>query len=250
MAVTHADLAIGRSYRALGSKLATCMMVVCSALGMLAFVFGLVAEITRTEVIWMSIENKNVDDLVLKCMYTSNGRSTMLSACGSLLTLVMAMGIGNVYMWMALFNPPASDRFGPLMAWTLSDSTYFRILRWQAVISFVSSWICFAAAAVLLIIGIAVESGHRKAWDFARDKCLVVRVGLFAAGGVFALFATSLYIAFYVIGLQTQRLQEEEAKVRQEVTEAAMYYSSSSPAPSSIQELPHLPDLPNQTMFK
>uniref|UniRef100_A0A0C9S9T2 TSA: Wollemia nobilis Ref_Wollemi_Transcript_6299_1109 transcribed RNA sequence n=1 Tax=Wollemia nobilis TaxID=56998 RepID=A0A0C9S9T2_9CONI len=238
MAVTHADLAIGRSRRALGSKYATCLMFFSTILGLLAFASGLLAEITRTEAFWITVRSDSDSrDVRMECTYTSSGRPALVSACASLLALAMAFGISQAYLWMALCNPPASDRYGPLTAWTLSDASYFKFLRWQAVSSFVFSWICFTVAMVLLVIGIVVEAGHAHPWSVMRNKCLVVRVGVFAASGVFGLFGTSLVVAFYVIALQTQRLQEEEANVRREVMEATMYYSSNSPS-ASMQELP------------
>ncbi|KAH9306352.1 hypothetical protein KI387_010756 [Taxus chinensis] len=241
MAVTHADLAIKRSCSALGSKLATCVMILCAFLGLLAFVFGFVAEITRTQAIWISVEMeiKDSEDIVMKCMYTSDGRSPFVAALGSLLSLVMAMGIYQAYMCMALRSAAANHQSPPLASWTQSDPGYYQTFRWQAAAYFVLSWVSFAVAAVLLIVGVAVEAGHTERWSVGRDKCMVVRVGVFAAAGVVGLFATSMGIAFYVSAVQTERLVEEEAHIRREVVEATVHYTSASPAPSSIQQIPN-----------
>ncbi|KAH9306348.1 hypothetical protein KI387_010752, partial [Taxus chinensis] len=234
MAVTHADLAIDRRCKTIGSNLGTCVMIICTLLGLLAFAFGLMAEITRTEAVWIMGEIEWED--YTRCMYSSSGKSPLVSALGSIFTLGIAMGIGQAYMWMSLCAASAPDRFRPLSAWTESDSNNYTVFRWKAVTSFVSSWISFAVAAVLLIIGIAVEAGHTEKWDMARDDCMMVRVGVFAVAGVFGLFATLMGVAFYLSAVQTERLQEEEANIRREVIEVTMHYTPASPTSSSVQQ--------------
>eukprot|EP01018_Ginkgo_biloba_P028256 Gb_39216 [translate_table: standard] len=241
MAVTHADLAIGRSSRSLGSKLGTSVMLLCTVLGLLAFVFCLIAETTRSEATWMFVEypkrktSAGEEEMELKCMYTSNGRTTLMCASGAFLSLGIAWGIEQAYMWIALCNPPSTEPLRPLSAWA-SNAPSVKSLTIQAAFFFVSSWICYAVAAVLLVIGIAVEATHIGNASMARNKCLVIREGLFAAAGVFGLSTTSLGVAFYVTALQTLRVQEAEANVRQEVLEAGFF--SDSPPWRSMDELP------------
>ncbi|GLJ09745.1 hypothetical protein SUGI_0115110 [Cryptomeria japonica] len=236
MAVTHADLAIDRSCRSIGSKLGTWVMIICTLLGLLAFVFGLLAEITKTETVWITGEVGSGG--YVRCMYVDSGRSALVSGVGSMLAMGVAMGIGQAYMWMALCTASATDTFRPLAAWTESDSNHYTIFRWQALASFVLSWISFAVAAVLLIIGIAVEAGHTERQNVVRYKCTVVREGVFAAAGVFGLFATCMGVAFYASAVQTERLQEEEDNVRREIMELTIHYTPTSPPSPSIQQHP------------
>ncbi|GLJ09739.1 hypothetical protein SUGI_0115020 [Cryptomeria japonica] len=232
MAVTHADLAISRRGTALGSKLPTCVFLLCALLGLLAFVFGFVAEITRTEIIWIELEDRG-----MKCMYSNDGWSPLVSALSSILSLGMAVGVGQAYLWLVLCTANENDQFRLLTAWTEFDSRNYILLRWLAAGSFLISWICFGFAAVLLAVGIVVEAGHIERWGVPRDDCRAVREGVFAAAGVLGLVSSSMGVAFYICAVQTERSLQEEARIRTEVLEATADYTPAFPE-QSMEELP------------
>ncbi|GLJ09735.1 hypothetical protein SUGI_0114910 [Cryptomeria japonica] len=240
MAVTHADLAIDRSFRSLRSKFARFIMFLCTFLGLIAFMLAIGAEVTRTEVTYIMVDNMSWEtgDMEMKCMYRKNGFVPIACALGSLLAMGMAMGIGNAYICLALCSPPANDQFRPLETWIDSDSNYYKALGWQAAGSFLCSWISFTVASALLLVGIVVEAKHRERWDIARENCMVVRAGMFAAAGIVGLIATFMGISLYESAVQTEKLLEEKANMRREVMEATLYYTPSSPSPSSIQQFP------------
>lgn len=72
----------------------------------------------------------------------------------------------------------------------------------------------FAVAEVALMVGVSGESDHLGEWKRPRRSCLVVRQGLFAAAGVFALITVFLAAGLYLTALQGQRMgprdEEEE----------------------------------------
>lgn len=103
---------------------------------------------------------------------------------------------------------------------------------------FLECRICFAVGEILLLIGISVESGHRKNWSASRTNCLVLNQGLFLAAGVFGLTTVVLASGLYITALRAQKLLHEEESMRRQVFEAAMLYASPPRSPgNSLQTL-------------
>lgn len=54
----------------------------------------------------------------------------------------------------------------------------------------------------MFLIGLSVELGYLKDWDFLRFSCLIIWVGVFIIVGVFFFFIVFLVVGFYVIVLR------------------------------------------------
>jgi hypothetical protein len=67
--------------------------------------------------------------------------------------------------------------------------------------------ICFGLAEVMLMIGIAVESGHMSDWRKPRPVCHRVRPGMFAAAGILGLVTVVVGFVVYITAVQAQRLR-------------------------------------------
>ncbi|CAN6468559.1 unnamed protein product [Victoria cruziana] len=229
MAVTHADLAPSRRRTDLGSKFGTTLMVVCVLCGLSSFVFCLTAESMKSEVTWLQMALGQGRKVV--CLYSGTGRTPFLCSLASLLLLAVAMGLEHGYLLTA-FTKSSDSNPGqpPLLVW-MSYSSTANSLKWQASLFFLGTWICFAVGEIILVIGIAVESGHFHDWARARTDCLVMRSGLFAAAGVFGLTAMFIICALYLTALQAQKLYEIEESVRREILEAANVYASQPQEP-------------------
>ncbi|KAJ7519455.1 hypothetical protein O6H91_20G039200 [Diphasiastrum complanatum] len=215
MAVTHADLLINSKKGLLGGRRATIVMILCTTLGLLVFACCLISETTRSQVLWeYSVgspwrSRHTFSPYDLQCIYTNTGRTALACASGALVALVLAMTVNQFFTGITLCSPSPSDTVHRLTLWT-SSSLSTSSLRWQAAAFFVFSWISFAVAAVLLLIGIAVEASHFVNRQTRHSQCLVVRQGLFAGAGVFSLACISLGVAFYVAALHTVRMEERE----------------------------------------
>ena len=72
----------------------------------------------------------------------------------------------------------------------------------------------------------SVESGHLRNWSYPRTTCLVIRQGLFAAAGVFALTTVLLEAALYLTAVRALKISEEQENVRRQVLETSALYSS------------------------
>ena len=99
-----------------------------------------------------------------------------------------------------------------LIKWSYKFKSYYRLYLIKVkgpskcVIWVVLNYrICFAVGEILLLIGVAMESGHLKDWSRPRPNCLIVREGLFSAAGVFALLTAFFSIGLYLTALRALR---------------------------------------------
>ncbi|XXG65252.1 hypothetical protein AAC387_Pa05g3003 [Persea americana] len=242
MAVTHADIEIHGRGRKLGSKAGTAVIVLCIFCGILGFVFSVFAECWKTKASWVRVASEGGKER-LGCVYGRNGQVALLCGVGGFLTLAIGMIVQHSYMWAAVATEKQEG--GPsiqLTIWDVDSST--GLLAKQAALLFLTSWVCFGVAEVLLVIGIAVESTHLKRWNDTRSRCIVARRGSFLAAGVFSLSTMFLATAFYFVVLKMKRVKEGEASIRREVVEAALFSNAGSAtsnmvmvSPNSAQEL-------------
>ncbi|WOL04031.1 hypothetical protein Cni_G12752 [Canna indica] len=233
MAITHNDLSMRTQHwrRDVGSRLALLLVFLSVLCGLISFVLCLAAEASRSEATWYLMSNRGDGNKSDVCVFTSSGRTPLACAVCAFLLLAFAMFAEHAYMLVAVTSPkhPA-----PFVSWsttpaptsTLPDdprthSSTARSLTWQACCLFLTTWICFAIAEVLLIIGIGVESGHISQWRRPKPDCHVIRPGLFAAAGIFGLITVLLGVGLYLTALQTQRLHQEEENGRRTMPHAA-----------------------------
>ncbi|CAA6661985.1 unnamed protein product [Spirodela intermedia] len=194
MAVTHDDLTVrqrsdddGAAAGARGLSL----IVFCVLCGLLSFILSLAAEATRSE--------------ETRCLYTGSGKTPLACGVAAFMALAVGMFTAQVYILIA-----ASPRSSPIP----------RQLTRQACFFFLATWLSFAVAEVALMVGVSAESAHLGEWRKPRRSCLVVRQGLFAAAGVFALMTVFLAAGLYLTALQAQRMgprDEEEHDTRRRV---------------------------------
>eukprot|EP00262_Sarcandra_glabra_P017761 TRINITY_DN6187_c0_g1_i1.p1 TRINITY_DN6187_c0_g1~~TRINITY_DN6187_c0_g1_i1.p1 ORF type:complete len:274 (+),score=22.09 TRINITY_DN6187_c0_g1_i1:216-1037(+) len=228
MAVTHADLEIGRRNRDLGSKTGTVVIVFCDVCGILGFVLCMLAESTRTKVSWVKMVSEEGRER-FNCVYNRNGETSLLCAVGAFLTLAISVVIQHVYMWLAVKNRQQSSVGSPPQTiWDARYSSKANLLGKQLAFLLLSTWVCFAVAEVLLVIGMTVESTHLRRWRHARRDCLVTRHGAFLAAGVFDLSTVILATAFFCVLLRMKRAIGE-ADVHREVMHVDLYPSTSLP---------------------
>ena len=76
-----------------------------------------------------------------------------------------------------------------------------------------------------------MESGHLKDWSTPRTSCLIIRKGLFASSGLFALITVFLAAGLYLTALRAHRLLQDQQTVRREVIEASVLYASPPRSP-------------------
>lgn len=222
MAVTHADLAPSRRGVDLRSKTGAVLMILSVVFGLICFIFALIAEATRSQVTWVSKTNGDVEKY--ECTYDGSGKMPLFCACGAFGALAIAMIVEHTYMLVAV------SKSADLVTWD-PDSGPAKNLNWQAAFFFFTTWIFFAVAEILLLIGISVESGHLKNWSTSRPSCLVLKQGLFLAAGVFGLTTVFLASGLYITILRVQKLLHEEEIVRRQALEAAMLYASPPRSP-------------------
>lgn len=230
MAVTHADLEPKRSKTDLSSKTGAFLMVFTILLGLLCFISCLIAEATRSEVTWMNTNGKE-KGTKSECVYNSNGKVPLLCAASAFVGLAIALVMEHTYMLIAVSKSSPS-----LINWD-PDSPSAKSLTWLAGFFFITTWICFAVAEILLLAGLSVESGHLKNWTKPRTNCYSIREGLFSAAGVFALTTVFLAAGLYLTALRAQRMSEELAIVRREVLEASNFYASPPRSPQSQRHI-------------
>ncbi|KAI3916205.1 hypothetical protein MKW98_004646 [Papaver atlanticum] len=225
MAVTHADLAPGNQYSDLGSKTGVFLMFLSILFGLGSFILCLIAETTRSQVSWVVSNIKGEERY--ECIYSASGRIPLVCACGAFLGLAIAMVMEHAYMLIAVSksSPPA------IIAWSTQDSNSVKSLTWRAGFFFITTWICFAVAEVLLLIGLGVESGHIRKWWRPRPSCLVIREGLFLAAGVFGLTTVFLASGLYLTALRAQKVRQEEENFRHELFQTSILYASPPRSP-------------------
>ncbi|KAM7485017.1 hypothetical protein LguiA_001026 [Lonicera macranthoides] len=226
MAVTHADLLPRRRGSNLDSKTGVFLIVLSILCGLCCFILSLIAEATRSQMIWLSGGAKGGDGEGYKCVYSGSGKTPLLCGGGAFLALGIGMVVEHTYMLVAVSKsaPPA------LLAWD-PDSGPAKALTWQAGFFFVTTWICFAVGEILLLIGLSVESGHLKNWSKPRPSCLIIQQGLFSVAGVFGLTTVFLASGLYVTALRAQRLMFDQENTRRQILEASVLYASPPRSP-------------------
>ncbi|XP_068662371.1 uncharacterized protein [Aristolochia californica] len=226
MAVTHADLAPSRKSTDIGGVLGVLLMVFSVICGLCCFILCLFAEATRSEVTWLRVNSSNKEEQRYECVYSGSGKMPLTCAVAAFVALAMAMVTKHAYILVAVSKakPPA------LVSWT-TESSSSQALTWQACFFFASTWVCFAVAEVLLMIGIGVETGHLEKWTRARPSCLVTRQGIFAAAGVFGLTTVFFAAGLYLTAMRAQQIQREEDNVRREVLNTSFLFASPPRSP-------------------
>ncbi|KAI9123230.1 hypothetical protein K1719_006119 [Acacia pycnantha] len=230
-AVTHADLEPSHGRIDLRSKTGAFVVVFTILLGFVCFTLCLIAEATRSEAIYRE-EGKGGKNS--ECVYSDNGKVPLLCASCAFVGLAIAIVVEHAYLMIAVSKSPA------LISWEPDDSSSARFLTWQAGFLFISTWICFAVGEILLLAGVSVESGHLRNWDNPKTTCLVIKQGLFAAAGVFALTTVLLAAALYLTAVRAQKISQEQENVRRQVLETSALYSSpvTSPRIMPISSMP------------
>ncbi|KAL3634639.1 hypothetical protein CASFOL_021693 [Castilleja foliolosa] len=228
MAVTHDDLVPSPKSSDLGSKTGAFLMILSIILGLLCFILCLIAEATRSQVKWTATndEGKGIDS---QCTYTGNGKLPLLSASAAFSALSIAMVVQHTYLLVAVSK---SDSLVEI-SWD-PDSAVAKALACQAGFFFVSTWVSFAVGEVLLLVGLSVESGHLKNWATPQPSCLIIRQGLFTAGGVFGLTTVFLASGLYITALRMETYFQEQEYMRRQMLEASVMYASPPATPDGI----------------
>ncbi|CAK9318483.1 unnamed protein product [Citrullus colocynthis] len=235
MAVTHDDLLPSRKSSELGSKMGTFLMILTILCGLCCFILCLIAESTRSQVIWRGMDENNKKG-EKRCSYSGSGKTPLLCTASSFLGMAVIMVVQHLYVLIAVSKspPPALISWDPSLATSKS-------LTFQAAFFFVSTWISFAVGEILLLIGLSVESGHLNNWSTPKESCLVIKEGLFSAAGVFQLATVFLAAGLYMTAVRAQRMFEEQENVRREVLES--YHIHSSPPRSLSPPLQPMPPI-------
>ncbi|XP_038903084.1 uncharacterized protein LOC120089763 [Benincasa hispida] len=235
MAVTHQDLLPSPRSSELGSKMGTFLMILTVICGLCCFILCLIAESTRSQVIWMGVDENNKNG-GKRCSYSGSGKTPLLCTASAFLGMAVMMVVQHLYVLIAVSKSPPPA----LIAWDPSFATS-KSLTFQAAFFFVSTWISFAVGEILLLIGLSVESGHLNNWSSPKESCLVIKEGLFSAAGVFQLATVFLAAGLYMTAVRAQRIFEEQENVRREVLES--YHIHSSPPRSSSPPLQPMPPI-------
>ncbi|XP_031379054.1 uncharacterized protein LOC116194380 [Punica granatum] len=228
-AVTHADLEPSRGQTDLGSKTGAVLVVWTILCGLFSFVLCLIAEATHSQVTWVPAGSRtgSQDGESYECEYSGSGKTPLMCSAGAFLVLATAMVVEHTYMLIAVSKlpPPA------MVAYWEPEMGSARKLTWQAGFFFITTWVCFAVAEILLLIGLSVESGHLRNWSRPRPNCLVLREGLFCAAGVFALATVFMAAGLYITTLRMQRLFLDQAVFQREMLETSVLYASPPRSP-------------------
>ncbi|KAK7303722.1 hypothetical protein RJT34_14635 [Clitoria ternatea] len=222
--VTHADLQPNKSKTDLSSKTGAFLMVLTILIGLLCFILCLIAEATRSEVTWME-PNEKEKGAKSECVYSGSGKIPLLCSASAFVGLAFAMVMEHAYMLIAV------SKSSPSLLTGNPDTPSAKSLTCQAGFFFITTWIFFAVAEILLLAALSVESGHLKNWSKPRTSCYSIREGLFSTAGVFALTTVFLAAGLYLTALRAQRMSEELAHVRREVLEASSFYASPPRSP-------------------
>ncbi|KAJ4848412.1 hypothetical protein Tsubulata_032784 [Turnera subulata] len=224
-AVTHADLAPSQRSTDLGSKTAAFLIVLTILCGLSCFVLCLIAEATRSQVIWVGTEGKG-NDASDQCVYSGSGKTPLLCAAIAFTGLAVAMVVEHMYMLIAISKAPPAV----LVSWD-PNSAPANSITWQAGFFFVTTWVCFAVGEILLLIALSVESGHLRDWTRPRPTCLIIKEGLFSAAGILSLITVFLAAGLYLTALRAQRISQEHENTRREVLEASAFHTSPPRSP-------------------
>ncbi|XP_020276763.1 uncharacterized protein LOC109851058 [Asparagus officinalis] len=212
MAITHDDLSLKKLKEAgISSRLALFLVIFSVLCGLTAFILCLTAEGSRSEVTYLLVTTPSSKDY--KCYYSAPaGHSSGLRPRWARIphSCQYPCSPSTAYMLIAVTNPQPPA----LAAWTTPQdpraTSTNRDLTWQSCFLFLTTWVFFALAEVLLMIGIGVESGHLSNWTSPKPNCHAVRPGVFAVAGVFGLVTVFLGVGLYLTALRSQRLQLQE----------------------------------------
>ncbi|KAL9258294.1 hypothetical protein AKJ16_DCAP06664 [Drosera capensis] len=192
-------------------------------------------------VTWVEAKGDDAKESWYECVYGGSGKMPLLCSAIALVGLAVATLAQHAFMMIVLSKttPPISVGWEP-------DPMPVKNLSCRAGLLFISTWVCFATAEMILLIGLSIESGHLKNWSTPRLSCLVVREGVFTAAGVFSLLTVFLAAGLYVVALRLQQELQDKYTVSQQILEASAAYASyhvrQSPentAPSTTALLDH-----------
>uniref|UniRef100_A0A0D9Y660 Uncharacterized protein n=1 Tax=Oryza glumipatula TaxID=40148 RepID=A0A0D9Y660_9ORYZ len=258
-AVTHDDLSLRKAQErraARSSGRAAVALVSLSVLcGIVGFILCLAAEGSRSEAshYLMTVgggganaaaNNGQVD----VCFYNSSGRAPLAFAIGAFLLLAVAMFAEHAYMLLAVAAPDSSAAGLAVAEGHPRVPSDPARLTWQTCCLFFVTWICFGLAEVMLMVGIAVESGHVSDWRKPRAVCHRVRPGVFAAAGILGLITVVVGFVVYVTALQTNKLRAQHPVGGYYVGHGAPHPGMPPPPmPYGPHPHPHPPPLPAAT---
>ncbi|KAE9602569.1 hypothetical protein Lal_00049680 [Lupinus albus] len=210
MAVTHADLEPSSGRTDLRNKTCTLLMVLLTILlGLFCFIMCLIAEVTRSEVKWMSIA-ENEKGSSYECVYNGSGKKPLLCAACAFVALAIVKIVEHICLLITV------SKSSPVLLNLDPDSASVKSLTFQVGFFYTTTWICFAVVEILLLIGVFVESGHLKNWSMPRKSCLIIREGMFSSAAVFALITVFLASALCLTTLHTQRISQDLENVQWE----------------------------------
>ncbi|WCJ23380.1 hypothetical protein M5689_005407 [Euphorbia peplus] len=228
-AITHADLAPGPSSTDLESKTAAFLTALTILCGLFCFILCLIAEATRSQVIWIGAEGKG-KTRDSECVYNGSGKTPLLCASVAFFGLAVAMVVQHAYLLIAITKSPP-----PILVDWDPDFAPAKSITYQAGFFFVATWVCFSVGEILLLIGLSIESGHLKNWSKPKPSCLIIKQGLFSAAGVLSLLTVFLASGLYLTALRAQRMSEEHQNFRQAIIETSTYYASPPQSPRRRQ---------------
>ncbi|CAN1194958.1 hypothetical protein LINPERHAP2_LOCUS42831 [Linum perenne] len=223
-AVTHDDLAPGPGKTDLGSAAAVSIMLLTILSGIFCFALCLIAEASRSLFVWLVFWQATWENR--QCLYSGSGETPLLCGAIAFIGLAVAMVFEHTYLLIAVSKAPPAV----LVAWD-PNYTPSKDVTWQAGAFFLTTWVSFAVAEILLLIGLSVESGHLRNWGTPKKSCLVIREGVFAAAGVFSLLTVLLAGGLYLTAFRAQRMSQEQENVRRQIIEASVLYASPPRSP-------------------
>ncbi|CAL0306875.1 unnamed protein product [Lupinus luteus] len=179
MAVTHADLEPSSGRTDFRSKIGTLLMVK-----------------------WMNI-GENEKGGSFECVYNGSGKMPLLCAACAFVALAIVMIVEHTCLLIAV------SKSSPVLLNLDPDSASVKSLTFQVGFFYTTTWICFAVAEILLLLGVFVESGHLKNWSMPRK-------GIFSSAGVFALITVFLASALCLTTLHAQRISQDRENVQRE----------------------------------
>ncbi|KAJ4809117.1 hypothetical protein LUZ62_021683 [Rhynchospora pubera] len=219
MAITHEDISLRRAQirrthgggaDLTGSRLATILVGLSIICALLTFVLCLAGEASRSEATGYLLSIGGSSNRISECFYNGSGRTALACAICAFLLLAVAMFAEHAYMLVAVASPAPPGEVGWTIARDPRMASAARSLTCQTCFLFLLTWLCFAIAEVLLMIGIGVESGHLTDWTKPRTGCHVMRPGMFAAAGILGLIAVFLGFMVYLTSLKTKKLYHGE----------------------------------------
>ncbi|XP_066311692.1 uncharacterized protein [Miscanthus floridulus] len=210
-AVTHDDLSLRKAQerRAArsGGQVAVSLVALSVLCGLVAFILCLAAEGSRSEVSHYLVTVGGSPDQLDVCVYSSSGRLALAYAVGAFILLAVAMFAEHAYMLVAVAARESASAGMAVAQDHPRVASTAAALTWQTGCLFFLTWICFGFAEVMLMIGIAVESGHMSDWRKPRPVCHRVRPGMFAAAGILGLITVVVGFVVYITAVQAQRLR-------------------------------------------